>query len=229
MRRLYELLGVSEDASNDEIKKAYRRLAQRLHPDRNPDDPEAAAKFQEVKEAYECLSDPERRAVYDETGDASLETGSPSEDLFFHLLNEVTEHVESSAEMLEKIRSVLSEMIDECQERKFKADARVLVYQGMIKALRFKGKGTNFIEGVLNDKLKKLKSDRDELDQATTAAKGAYDLLGDYEATDLPPSMGYGEFGETPESLRVKTIEGLLRSAYGGGGRRRGGMPFSGV
>jgi len=64
----YEILGVSQDADADEIKKAYRRLARQLHPDVNPD-PEAQAKFQEVGRAYEILGDPQKRAAYDRGGD----------------------------------------------------------------------------------------------------------------------------------------------------------------
>lgn len=61
----YEILGVAENASQDEIKKAYRKLAKKHHPDANPDDPETEERFKEISEAYRVLSDPERRQKYD--------------------------------------------------------------------------------------------------------------------------------------------------------------------
>ncbi len=74
----YELLEVSRTATADEIKKSYRRLARKYHPDANPDDPEAEAQFKELAQAYEILSDPERRARYDQFGsDDSINFGDP--------------------------------------------------------------------------------------------------------------------------------------------------------
>ena len=67
-RDYYEVLGVSKSASGDEIKKAYRRLAMKYHPDRNTDDAEAEAKFKEAKEAYEVLNDSDKRSAYDQFG-----------------------------------------------------------------------------------------------------------------------------------------------------------------
>lgn len=64
----YSILGVSKNANKDEIKKAYRKNAAKLHPDRNPDDPNAAKKFSELGEAYEVLKDPEKRKLYDRVG-----------------------------------------------------------------------------------------------------------------------------------------------------------------
>ncbi len=71
-RDFYEVLGVSRTASGDEIKKSYRRLAMKYHPDRNKDDADAEAKFKEAKEAYEVLSDSDRRATYDQFGHEGL-------------------------------------------------------------------------------------------------------------------------------------------------------------
>ncbi|MEJ2575507.1 MAG: molecular chaperone DnaJ [Gammaproteobacteria bacterium] len=74
-RDYYEVLGVSKNASEAELKKAYRRQAMKFHPDRNPGDSEAEAKFKECKEAYEVLADPQKRAAYDQFGHAGVEGG----------------------------------------------------------------------------------------------------------------------------------------------------------
>jgi molecular chaperone DnaJ len=73
---LYDTLGVNRDADDDEIKKAYRKLAMKYHPDRNPDSKDAEEKFKEGKEAYEVLSDAQKRAAYDQYGHAGLDQQS---------------------------------------------------------------------------------------------------------------------------------------------------------
>ena len=68
----YELLGVGRSASDEEIKKAYRKLALQYHPDRNPGDKQAEEKFKEVSEAYSVLSDSQKRSQYDQFGHAAF-------------------------------------------------------------------------------------------------------------------------------------------------------------
>ena len=76
-KSLYEALGVSKTASQDEIKKAYRKLVRECHPDRNPGDKEAEDRFKEVQGAYDVLSDPEKRKQYDAFGSADGRRGGP--------------------------------------------------------------------------------------------------------------------------------------------------------
>src|ERR1700749_476391 len=73
----YEVLSVSRDANDQELKTAYRKLAMQYHPDRNPNNPEAEDKFKSCSEAYQVLSDPDKRAAYDRYGHAAFSGGVP--------------------------------------------------------------------------------------------------------------------------------------------------------
>ena len=87
-RDYYEVLGVNRNASDDELKHAYRKLAMKYHPDHNPGDAEAEQKFKEAAEAYDVLRDPNKRARYDRFGFAGVQSGgagfSNADDIFSH-------------------------------------------------------------------------------------------------------------------------------------------------
>ena len=87
-RDYYEVLGVEKSASKEDLKKAYRKLAMQFHPDRNPDNKEAEEKFKEAAEAYEILSDDDKRANYDRFGHAGIRGSSQGfsdiNDIFSH-------------------------------------------------------------------------------------------------------------------------------------------------
>ena len=75
-RDYYEVLGISRSADKDAIKKAYRKMAKKYHPDSNEGNPDAEEKFKEVTEAYNVLSDPEKKKLYDQFGHAAFEEGA---------------------------------------------------------------------------------------------------------------------------------------------------------
>src|SRR2546421_12785907 len=83
-RDYYEVLGVTRSAPEEEVKRAYRKLAVKFHPDKNPDDPHAEEKFKELGEAYDVLIDADKRAAYDRFGHAAFSQGAPGFGGGFH-------------------------------------------------------------------------------------------------------------------------------------------------
>ena len=88
-RDYYEVLGVNRDASADEIKKAFRRVAMKHHPDRNPDNKQAEEKFKEAQEAYEILSDDEKRSNFDRFGHATTNQSGSGSAAFSDIFGDV--------------------------------------------------------------------------------------------------------------------------------------------
>ena len=100
----YEVLGVTKNASEAEIKKAYRVVAKKYHPDMNPGDAEAERKFKEAAEAYAVLSDPEKRAKYDQYGHAAFDPNAGALilliwEIFSEIFSEICSVVEADREI----------------------------------------------------------------------------------------------------------------------------------
>jgi len=138
-RDYYEVLGVTKTASEQEIKKAYKKLAMKYHPDRNPDNPVAQEKFREVKEAYEILNDPEKREQYDDYGHDAFENGQPRgrggfgqggfggggdfNDMFGDMFGQRQQHQqryqpqpEKGSDIILQVEMTLEESIEGCQK-----------------------------------------------------------------------------------------------------------------
>ena len=96
-RDYYEVLGVDRNATPDEIKKAYRKMAIKYHPDKNPGNKEAEEKFKEAAEAYAVLSDPDKKARYDQYGHAGVEGAGPDFSGGFGNLNDILNDLFSGA------------------------------------------------------------------------------------------------------------------------------------
>lgn len=215
IRRYYEILEVSEDATPEEIERAYKRKASKHHPDKNPGrETQAAEEFKDVKEAYECLSDPERRQFYDETGQGKKEEGNSVEDLFVHVVNEIMDKVDTVDELLQAGRHILSEMLKEATNQKVKLTKELKVSQKMLKHYQFKGKGENYLGMLIEDRIKDLTRKIDELGMAEKAAEQAHDLFSDYQALDkMKPRAPQGP---------PRGFEELLNALERGPGRRGG-------
>lgn len=93
----YEILGVARQASAEEIKSCYRKLAMKYHPDRNPGDQEAEESFKELAQAYDILVDPEKRAAYDRYGYAAFQGGGPAVVSTIRLISSAKSSVRAAA------------------------------------------------------------------------------------------------------------------------------------
>jgi len=117
-RDCYEVLGVSKTTSDKEIKKAYKKLAMKYHPDRNPDNPVAQEKFREVKDAYEILSDPEKREQYDDFGHSAFENGQPRGHMFGQRHQQRQEprrpQPKNGSDIILKVELTLEECVEGC-------------------------------------------------------------------------------------------------------------------
>ena len=116
-RDYYEVLGVDKSADEKEIKRAYKKLARKYHPDLNPDNPkEAEAKFKEINEAYDVLKDPKKRAQYDQFGSAAFDGTGGSAAVLVPVVSAVSAALEASAAVpVPKLRGYLRHVLRRCR------------------------------------------------------------------------------------------------------------------
>jgi len=135
-RDCYEVLGVSKSATDQEIKKAYKKLAMKYHPDRNPDNPVAQENFREVKTSYEILSDPEKRQEYDDFGHQAFDpnhrqssgfnghrgfggfgqSSGDSNDIFGDMFRQHQPRPAKGSDLLYRVELTLEEAVNGCQK-----------------------------------------------------------------------------------------------------------------
>ena len=126
----YQVLGLKKNATPAEIKKAYRKLAVKYHPDKNPGDKEAEEKFKEINEAYAVLSDPQKKTQYDQFGSAGFHERFSQEDIFrgFDVGDARTAQVTASSEGKAPVRFEVRVRIDTPKEREYFRHGGILQY-----------------------------------------------------------------------------------------------------
>lgn len=185
---LYDTLGLQPDATADDIKKAYRRLAMQHHPDRRGD----KADFQKVKEAYEVLSDPDRRAQYDKDGTVDIK--SPLRQQAEHFLPSVAEAVFNACPDPDKFDLVAAMKSEMAQARLLLVPEQMALNdmeRKLKKALkRFKRKnGENFIAALLQERIDSIKRQADAKEHQFQLYGEVLNVLEDY-SYDLGPDFG---------------------------------------
>lgn len=186
MKTLYEVLGVRPDASADQVTKAYRKRARRLHPDANPGDPEAEVRFKELTEAYEVLRDPERRAVYDRTGEVPKAKRPHAEEnellmVLIPCLGSTLEYVQkrwralSRVDLVAELKRVIRSRREELERQRADAEACIrFTSEGLGRSFLKDGADEeNLLDAALRRQVRQAEEVRDqiaaELDRLTRA------------------------------------------------------------
>lgn len=188
----YEILGVERDASPEHIKKAFRNLVKKHHPDTNPED--GGERFLQIKAAYEVLGDPDRRAYYDKTGQitGSSTRNAEEEDvhktisnLFFSALNKVSmnfPHSWTGAPIVSDADFVLQAMKDDLQHAITRGENMIPTNLKEIKRLAKMGvayadQEDPILSELLSGKIETLRRNNEEVQKGVVSLKKAYDRL----------------------------------------------------
>lgn len=187
----YEVIGVRRNSSAKTILKAYRRLAMEHHPDRNPGDEEAAARFEAVQRAYELLRDPARRKRYDETGDASepRATQHPDAELMAVLgpcLSQVVDQLVEQGKRAESVDVVaaMREWLREAKSHRVKIRSKVgrmlTFYRETVARFRREGDDENCFASLARTQVQMLEAQDAQLEREVVLAGRCSDYLDRY-------------------------------------------------
>lgn len=186
----YYQLGVRRAATPDEIKKAYRKLAAIHHPDKCPGDPHATTRFQLIKEAYEILSDPERRARLDRGEDASpfnprFEALSALASCFLQVL----QHKGPNAPIRE-MRKIMKGVLDQQKANQAVLTAGIANYEKAKNRFRYRGAEENVLAIAIDSQIAKLQTELTANRHAVAVNTDALKMLAEYDDVDGPPTFG---------------------------------------
>lgn len=198
----YEILGVRPDATQADIKTAYRSLSKEYHPDRNKDDPEASRKFYEVQEAYDLLSDPERRKRYDETGSVGEQYKTTEAEIEATII-QLFSSVVNGGEDLSRVNFpvVMTQML-KTSRRQIRANIKSLNEQlfkmlMVRKRVKKKGEGKNILLAWLDDRVSSLEYQIKAQENALDISMQAEERMKDYEFEVGPQPEGQFSQGPT--------------------------------
>lgn len=171
-RDLWRRLGIRPNSSDETIKKAYRRKALKLHPDKNPGDDAAAEEFRAVQEAFEVLSDPARRAEYERTGNTKRKASSAESelvDVVFPLLMAEIQAVGNSThqkveqvDMLARVRVKLNDQISSLTQVVKAMDKGIATIKGVIGRLNTPDGTENVLDAALRNQTEGLEAQREQ-------------------------------------------------------------------
>ncbi len=186
---LYDTIGVPQDASQEDIKKAYRAKANKLHPDKNKDDPNAQSKFQELAQAYEVLKNPQKRLNYDKTGEAGG-ISDPEQEAIEIIAKMWIQEAERNCfepdNYLDKVTSTLNKTLARCKSDADKLDDKA----SKLKELIDNTKADEVFMNIIDGKLRSINAEKAHALSAQEVMDIALKLLEGFEYTGpIPPKF----------------------------------------
>jgi len=181
---LYAVLGLDKTASQDEIRKAYRRLAQQMHPDKHGGDADACRLFQRIKEAYETLFDADRRKQYDTTGTVGIDPVDQSaKSALMALFREIIERMvmDENADFSSLLKTKINSAI--LNNKKVLRDNKKAskLIKNLKKRVKYNGDGNNLFSVIVDDQIATIKRQMEQQELQIKTMNRSLEMLSEYE------------------------------------------------